>query len=123
MVYVGRKTINLWKPENISGEQKDFFTIKRSWAFNTWTEDDGGVDRWPWIAEWPQVPGKNKSGEIEQVAVSAGFHASTSRGRSFVQESRYQMERRTLDILLKRRNTVLLSRNSGKEPLSLIQKS
>ena len=24
MVYVGRKTINLWKPKNISGEQKDF---------------------------------------------------------------------------------------------------
>jgi ABC-type glycerol-3-phosphate transport system substrate-binding protein len=95
-IYAPGKYKNLWfmwegkplifgNPKNISGEQKDFFTIKRSWAFNTWTEDDGGVDRWPWIAEWPQVPGKNKSGEIEQVAVSAGFHASTSRGRSFVQ--------------------------------------
>ncbi len=79
------KPLIFGNPALISSEQKDFFTIKRSWAFNTWTEADGGVDRWSWIAEWPQVPGRNKKGEIEQVAVAAGFHASTSRGRSFVQ--------------------------------------
>jgi len=58
-----------------------FFTIRASWAFNGWTGD--GCGKWPWIAEYPQIPGKSETGEIEQLVVSSGFHATLSIGRSF----------------------------------------
>lgn len=91
-VYKDQKYKELWfmwegKPlilgnfSKVSQEIKDFFTIRRSWAFNGWTGD--GVGRWPWIAESPQKPGKNFEGIVEQMTVACGFHATTSRGRSF----------------------------------------
>lgn len=74
---------------NVAAAQKDqaiksavsFFTVRRSWAYNGWTKD--GKGKWPWLAEYPQIPGKSPSGSIEQLVVSAGFHASTSCGRSY----------------------------------------
>ena len=62
-------------------QMRDFFTIRQSWAFNDWTED--GKGKWPWIAEYPQSPGRSFDGVVEQVVVSAGFHSNSSRGRSF----------------------------------------
>ncbi len=78
------KPLIFGNPDNLGEEVKSFFSIRKSWAFNAWTSEDGGRLRWPWIAEVPQVPGRNIDGVIEQVSVTAGFHASTSRGRSFV---------------------------------------
>ncbi|UVI31058.1 hypothetical protein [Paenibacillus spongiae] len=61
---------------------REQFTVRSSWAFNGWTGD--GMGRWPWIAEYPQAPGKDPAtGEVEQLTVASGFHANSSRGRSF----------------------------------------
>ncbi|MBP5780164.1 MAG: hypothetical protein J6X34_02885 [Clostridia bacterium] len=65
----------------VSQELQDYFTFRRSWAFNDFTGD--GILKWPWIAEYPQEPGRNANGEIEQIVVSAGFHSNSSRGRSY----------------------------------------
>lgn len=69
----------------VSQELCDYFTFRRSWAFNDFTGD--GILKWPWIAEYPQEPGRNADGEIEQIVVSAGFHSNSSRGRSFHKDS------------------------------------
>ena len=65
----------------VSEELRNYFTFRRSWAFNSFTGD--GILKWPWIAEYPQEPGRNAEGEVEQIVVSAGFHSNSSRGRSF----------------------------------------
>ena len=62
-------------------EIKSAFTFRSSWAFNDWTGD--GKEKWPWIAEYPQNPGANRQGLAEQVTVACGFHANSSRGRSY----------------------------------------
>lgn len=76
------KPLLLGNSDSLGQEYRNFFTIRASWAFNDWTGD--GIERWPWIAEYPQAPGRNAAGEIEQVAVAAGFHSNSSRGRSYV---------------------------------------
>lgn len=65
----------------VSTELQEYFTFRRSWAFNSFTGD--GIHKWPWIAEYPQEPGRNAAGEVEQIVVSAGFHSNSSKGRSF----------------------------------------
>lgn len=65
----------------VSPNIRSQFTIRKSWAFNSWTGE--GVGKWPWIAEYPQTPGKDPlTGELEQVTVAAGFHANGAGGRS-----------------------------------------
>ena len=75
------KPLILGNPGKLGSEYVDYFTIRRSWAFNDFTGE--GILRWPWIAEYPQAPGRNAEGEVEQIVVSAGFHSNSSRGRSY----------------------------------------
>ena len=75
------KPLILGNAEGLSSKYLDYFTIRRSWAFNDFTGD--GILRWPWIAEYPQSPGRNAQGDVEQIVVSAGFHSNSSRGRSY----------------------------------------
>ena len=53
------------------------FTIRKSWA---WKTDPG---YWPWLMD-PQSPGTDFEGNVEQISVAIGHHASTSKGRSYV---------------------------------------
>lgn len=75
------KPLILGDDEFLPFEYCEYFTIRKSWAFNSFT--GSGEGRWPWIAEYPQLPGKSPEGKIEQVVVSAGFHSNSSNGRSF----------------------------------------
>lgn len=76
------KPLILGNMECVDSSITDFFTVRKSWAFNEWTGD--GLGKWPWLAEFPQLPGKKPdTGEIEQLTIASGFHATTSRGRSF----------------------------------------
>lgn len=90
--YNNEKYADLWfkwegKPlilgcsDGLNDEQKEYFTVRDSWAFNDSVGD--GVGNWPWIAEYPQKIGKNLNGEKEQIVVSAGFHSNSSIGRSY----------------------------------------
>jgi len=75
------KPLILCRENDIPDEYKDYFTRRDCWAFNSWTGN--GVGKWPWIAQYPQVPGKDFDGTVEQIAVAAGFHANSSKGRSY----------------------------------------
>lgn len=77
------KPLVLGNTETLSDEIKNNFTVRRSWAFNSWTSETEGKGRWPWIAQYPQEPGRDEAGNVEQVVVSAGFHANSSKGRSY----------------------------------------
>lgn len=79
---VDGKPLILGNMKNVPEQVKSKFTTRRSWAFNSWTLD--GVGKWPWLAEYPQYPGKNPdTGETEQLVVSCGYHPTSNKGRSF----------------------------------------
>ncbi len=79
----------------LSSEQKDFFTVRVSWATEAggWYRELKGVDCWPWASMYKQKPGyRNENGEkvLEQIAVMCGFWANgsygTNAGRSYTKE-------------------------------------
>ncbi|MDR0287971.1 MAG: hypothetical protein LBI03_09760 [Clostridiales bacterium] len=83
---VDGKPLMLCNPEKITDEKvKEFFTIRKSWAFSEWDwySEREGKNCWPWIDFYPQGPGLSPEGEVEQVIVSCGFHANGSTGRSY----------------------------------------
>ena len=57
-------------------EVRNYFTIKKSWAWTTqpWYTETGGKDRWSWLDDYPQRPGLSATGAIEQMSVSAAHH-------------------------------------------------
>ncbi len=62
-----------------SGGRSDvanFFKFKKSWAWTSqgWYKETGGRDRWPWLEDYPQKPGLNAAGQVEQMSVSAAHH-------------------------------------------------
>ena len=64
---------------------RDRFSLRTSWA---WTNPKGwfgdGHDKWPWMAEVPASYGWHEDPtRPEQIAVTAGHHASTDKGKSF----------------------------------------
>ena len=85
---------------DISEEQKDFFTIRISWATeaeefgNGWYKNRSGYDCWPWASMYPQKPGFRKDDGkrvIEQMVVMCGFWADgsfgTDAGRSYTKKT------------------------------------
>ena len=94
--YVDGKPLVLGNIRAADGSQKSNFTNRESWAFNNWIGDGRG--KWPWIAEYPQLPGRDFNGNIEQLAVAAGFHANTTRGRSYTTATRGTDVYRPLNI-------------------------
>ena len=82
------KPLVMANPEGLSEELRDFFTLRRSWA---WTKDgDGdkwfrdGKDAWPWLDHTPQGYGWHESPDKpEQVVVCTAEHPNSDRGKSF----------------------------------------
>lgn len=65
-------------------ELRDFFTIKRSWA---WTKARTEPDHWQWQDTYPQDYGWSSSPKIpEQISVSTASHAANSIGKSYHNE-------------------------------------
>ena len=75
--------------KKISGEMKDFFTARQSWAYtnDTWYTSHKGKGHWAWADMYPQKPGLSPDGDIEQMIVMCGFWANgsygTNAGRSY----------------------------------------
>ena len=76
----------------LTDEQKDFFTVRISWATESgdWYTDEGGLECWPWASMYKQKPGIRRDDNkrvIEQMAVMCGFWANgsfgTNAGRSY----------------------------------------
>ena len=73
-------------------EVRDFFTIRYSWAYTKdgsgeWYLKNEGRNCWPWADMYPQNPGLDKDGNLEQMIVMCGFWVNgsygTNAGRSF----------------------------------------
>jgi hypothetical protein len=63
------KPIILAKSEEMTEEQREFFTVRRSWAWQP------GKDQWPWLEHYPQKGGWNESADkIEQMVVETAQH-------------------------------------------------
>ena len=63
------KPLILAKTEEMTPETLDFFTVRRSWAW------DPGKDKWPWLERYPQKGGWHDSPEkIEQMVVETAEH-------------------------------------------------
>lgn len=79
------KPLLLAPPEGLSDELKQFFTIRRSWA---WSDPKGwfadGKDKWPWLDHYPQKAGWHESPDKpEEVPVCVAQHPVSNIGRSF----------------------------------------
>ena len=79
------KPLILTDPETLTPALKDFFTVRRSWAWHGptgWFGD--GHDKWPWIDTYPQQFGWHDDAKTpEQLSVSAGQHPSSTIGRAY----------------------------------------
>ncbi len=63
------KPIVLAKEEELSEEVKNFFTVRRSWAW------EPGQDKWPWLEHLPQQGGWHESPDkLEQMVVETAQH-------------------------------------------------
>ncbi len=83
---VDGKPLMLGNTESVTDKEVlDFFSFRRSWAFKTgkWYTDTEGKNCWPWADLYPQAPGYNKDGIMEQMIVMCGFWANGSNGRSY----------------------------------------
>lgn len=71
--------------EGLPEEIREFFTLRRSWAWTKGQEWFGdGKDKWPWLDNTPQTPGWSESPDKpEQIPVALAQHPITPIGRSF----------------------------------------
>lgn len=82
----------------LTDEQKDFFTVRVSWATDTtnWYRRLKGKGCWPWASMYKQKPGYKpdvKEREIEQMVVMSGFWATSLAGRSYTSVTDEPMNR------------------------------
>lgn len=75
----------------------EFFTIRRSWAFESYGpyQQAGGKGFWQWADVFPQVPGYSLTGELEQMVVMSGFWANGNGGRSNTTKYPYHSTEKT----------------------------
>jgi len=81
------KPLILANPAELTPEQREFFSVRESWAWTTgkqgaWFGD--GRDKWPWIDHHPQTPGWHESpAQPEELPVAVAQHPVNNIGRSF----------------------------------------
>lgn len=77
------KPLILADSEGRSDEIRHFFTFRKSWAWSATQWYGDGKGKWPWLDHYPQAPGRDENGAVEQISVSVAQHATTNIGRSF----------------------------------------
>ncbi len=79
------KPLLLADPDGLSDDIRQFFSLRRSWAWTRgqkWFGD--GRDRWPWLDHTPQQYGWHASPDRpEQIVVCTAEHPDSDRGKSF----------------------------------------
>lgn len=83
----GRPLI-LARPDELSDELKQFFTVRESWAWKP------GAGKWPWLEDSPQQGGQGADGQLEQVAVAAASHPNNNVGKSYADGRQPTLEER-----------------------------
>lgn len=79
------KALLLAPSEELSDQEKAFFTLRQSWA---WTKNQkwfgNGKDKWPWLDHTPQNFGWHESpAKAEEISVTTAEHPISNIGRSF----------------------------------------
>lgn len=79
------KPLLMSSDEGIDAKTREFFTMRRSWA---WTDPGGwfgnGKDKWPWLDYYPQKAGwHERPDKPEALCVCVAQHPVTNIGRSF----------------------------------------
>lgn len=78
--------------DKLPDEIRSFFTIRNSWAYTkggsgSWYLKNDGKNCWPWADMYPQSPGLDKDGNVEQMIAMCGFWVNgsygTNAGRSY----------------------------------------
>lgn len=79
------KPLLMGNKEGLPEKIKDFFSLRRSWAWTDGQEWFGdGKDKWPWIDHTPQNYGWHTSPEVpEEISVTTAEHPVSNIGRSF----------------------------------------
>ena len=80
-VYLDGKPLIIGRIREGDEAIKAQFTNRESWAHNEWTGNGRG--KWPWAALYPQLPGRDFDGNIEQLVVMCGGWPWGSTGRSY----------------------------------------
>ena len=80
------KPLLLAQPDEVPKAIRDFFTIKRSWA---WTGSSGwfgdGKDKWPWLDNYPQNYGWSANRAVpEELSMCVAQHPTGNYGRSHI---------------------------------------
>ena len=79
------KPLLLVKPEALTPQLREFFTVRESWAWtkgHKWFAD--GRDKWPWLDNYPQNPGWHENPQKpEHISVNSAQHPVSNIGRSF----------------------------------------
>lgn len=71
------KPLMLAPSDGLSPTLLDFFTLRRTWAWNA------GQDNWTFIDHYPQTAGWHTPGVPEQISVTVAQHPISNIGRSF----------------------------------------
>ncbi len=82
------KPLILANPAELTPAQRDFFSVRESWAWSrgkpgAWFAD--GKDKWPWLDHTPQNFGWHESRtKPEQIVVATAQHPMSNIGRSYL---------------------------------------
>lgn len=78
------KPLLLAPTDGVDPAHRDFFTLRRSWAWSASEWFGDGKDAWPWLDHFPQRAGwHERPDRPEALAVAVAQHPTTNIGRSF----------------------------------------
>jgi hypothetical protein len=78
------KPLVLCPNDNLSGEYRNFFTLRESWFGSQSSWFGNGKDKWPWADYYPQGYGWHEyPSKAEQISVSVATHPTSNIGRSY----------------------------------------
>ncbi|MES2733495.1 MAG: carbohydrate-binding protein [Bacteroidota bacterium] len=78
--YLNGKPLLMVDPNSVTQQQKDFFTMRYTWAWN----DPNRLGEWTWIDHFPQTERKSPSGVVEEMSVTTAGHPVDNLGKSFL---------------------------------------
>lgn len=99
------KPLILSREDELTQEQKSFFTVRTAWfashgfrspSEGDWFVSSGGEGKWTWADYWPQQPGLH-DGKPEEISIVPATHPHMNIGRSFDAGTGTQPERGNWD--------------------------
>ena len=78
------KPLLLAPPDKLTPAQRDYFTVRQSWAWSKGKWFGDGKDKWPWLDHYPQKAGWHTDpAKTEALSVCVAQHPTSEIGRSY----------------------------------------